>query len=372
MIATNTAVWETNWHTSLPPLGGDTEAAVCVIGLGGAGISALETFADAGIEAIGLDAADVGAGAAGRNGGFLLAGLAEFHHDAIARFGRERAAALYRLTLDELNRQLAAGTPGLRRTGSLRIAAGTAERADCSRHADALLADGFAVEPYDGPEGQGLMFPCDGVFRPLDHWRNKADALRVRGVRLFGRSVALAIERGRVVTDRGKVHAAAIVVAVDGGLERVLPELAPRVRSVRLQMLATAPLACTVATRPVYFRNGFDYWQQFDDGRLALGGGRDVGGAGEWNAAPVPGAAVQRYLDGLLRERFGEVEVTHRWAAEVAFTDTGLPIFGELRAGVFVSGAYNGTGNVFGALCGRAIALRAAGRKSMLDAWLAA
>lgn len=37
---------------------------------------------------IGIDAEDVGAGAAGRNGGFLLAGLAEFYHDAVKKFGK--------------------------------------------------------------------------------------------------------------------------------------------------------------------------------------------------------------------------------------------------------------------------------------------
>lgn len=363
-------VWESGHHPPLPSLDGTLEADVCVVGLGGSGLSALETLTDAGVDAVGLDAADVGAGAAGRNGGFLLAGLAEFHHDAVARFGRERATALYRLTLDELDRQLAAGTPGLRRSGSLRIAADAAELDDCARHADALVADGFDVEPYDGPEGRGLLFPCDGVFRPLHHWRVKADALRARGVRLFGRSAAHAIERGCVVTDRGEVRAGAVIVAVDGGLERVLPELAPRVRSARLQMLATAPLPRCIATRPVYYRDGFDYWQQLDDGRLALGGGRDIGDAAEWNAPPLPDEKVQSYLDALLRQRFGIDEVTQRWAAEVAFTASGLPIFGELRAGVFVIGAYNGTGNVLGALCGRAIAQRVIGRASVLDAWL--
>jgi hypothetical protein len=37
----------------------------------------------------------VAGGAAGRNGGFLLAGLAAFHHDAVAAHGRARARALY-------------------------------------------------------------------------------------------------------------------------------------------------------------------------------------------------------------------------------------------------------------------------------------
>lgn len=371
MTQNSMPIWETAHHVWLPSLDGVVTADVCVVGLGGAGLSALEALADAGVDAVGLDAVDIGGGAAGRNGGFLLAGVAEFHHDAVERFGRSRAAALYRLTLDELDCQFATATPGLRRTGSLRIAADAMELDDCARHAEALRADGFEVEPYDGLEGCGLLFPRDGVFRPLEHWRAKADVLRARGRRLFGRSAARAIERHRVVTDRGEVRADTIIVAVDGGLERVLPELALRVRSARLQMLATAPLSCIVATRPVYYRGGLDYWQQLGDGRLALGGGRDIGGEAEWNALPLPDERVQSYLDALLHERFGlHLPVTHRWAAEVAYTNTGLPIFGELRPGVFVTGAYNGTGNVFGALCGRAIAQRSMGHPSALDGWI--
>jgi len=45
---------------------------------------------------IGIDAEDVGAGAAGRNGGFLLAGLADFYHEAVEKHGREFALTIYK------------------------------------------------------------------------------------------------------------------------------------------------------------------------------------------------------------------------------------------------------------------------------------
>jgi gamma-glutamylputrescine oxidase len=47
--------------------------------------------------------------------------------------------------------------------------------------------------------------------------------------------------------------------------------------------------------------------------------------------------------------------ITHRWAACAAYSDTGLPVLQQMRDGVFAIGAYSGTGNVIGALCGRAI-----------------
>jgi len=57
----------------------------------------------------------------------------------------------------------------------------------------------------------------------------------------------------------------------------------------------------------------------------------------------------------------------HRWAALVSYTSDGLPVAEEVRRGVWATGAYNGTGNVVGALCGRAVAqLAVSGRTELL------
>jgi hypothetical protein len=55
--------------------------------------------------------------------------------------------------------------------------------------------------------------------------------------------------------------------------------------------------------------------------------------------------------------------VTHRWAASVGYTGSGLPFLGEVRDRVWAAGGYCGTGNVIGALCGRAAAARALGQE---------
>src|SRR5947199_40374 len=79
-----------DWDNPLP-LRGDVRADVCVVGLGGSGLAAVGALLDAGATVVGLDAGPVGGGAAGRNGGFLLAGGSRFHHEAVAEWGRERA-----------------------------------------------------------------------------------------------------------------------------------------------------------------------------------------------------------------------------------------------------------------------------------------
>lgn len=368
--------WDRHPRTPFAPLDGDVACDVAVVGLGGSGLACIGALLERGARVVGLDAGVVAGGAAGRNGGFLLAGLADFHHDAAARLGRERAARIHRRTLREIDR-IATETPdAVRRTGSLRVAASDAERDDCARQLAAMRADDLPVDPYDGPEGQGLRFPHDAAFDPVARCLALADRCAGAGARLHERTTAgdvLATPGAvEVRTDRGTVRAAAAVVAVDGRLARLLPELRATVRTARLQMLATAPTRERTIPCPVYARFGYDYWQQMPGGEILVGGGRDRFAAAEWTEDATPSDDVQRVLDALLRDVIGVgAPVTHRWAASVGYTADGLPVAAEVRPGVFAIGGYSGTGNVVGAMCGRAAAAAALGDPGALDAVLA-
>jgi gamma-glutamylputrescine oxidase len=355
---TNAPIWgEEAAAPSLPMLRESVSADVCVVGLGGSGLACVGEALRLGPSVVGVDAVGICAGAAGRNGGFLMGGTSMFHHDAVERFGRDRAAAIYRATLAELD-QIAGETPAaVRRTGSLRIAASAEEEADCERQFRAMTADELPVERYDGAEGRGLLFPRDAAFDPGVRCRALATSAIARGARLFGRSPAIAIEAGRVRTPHGDVRASRVIVAVDGKLEQVLPDLSGRVRSARLQILATEPLDSVRWPRPVYTRWGLDYWQQRADRRLVLGGCRDAGGDDEWTTNAEPTEVVQNAIERILREqlRVG-ARVSHRWAATVSYSSDGLPIAEEVRPGVWAIGAYSGTGNAIGAMLGRAAA----------------
>lgn len=373
VVTDNVPVWDSfgadaTSKPAFPCLTTTIDADVCVIGLGGSGLTCIAELLLAGVEAsriVGIDAGAVGSGAAGRNGGFLLAGTADFYHDAIRSFGHERARRLYELTIGQID-EMAADLPEVvRRTGSLRIAVSDDERLDCAAHLDALRADGFPGEPYEGPEGVGLLVPTDCTFDPLRRVRALACRAASSGVRLFERSRVDRIGVGEVVTSHGGVGCERVIVAVDGRLMALLPELRSHVRDVRLQMLATAPTAEISVPRPIYARWGYEYWQQLEDGRLVLGGFRDFGGDDEWTSDAMPTARIQARLERFLREDLGVgAAITHRWAASVSYSTSGLPVLAEVRPGVIAAGAYSGTGNVVGALCGRAAARLALGERT--------
>src|SRR5687767_8516303 len=80
-----------------PPLAGSLSADVCIVGGGYTGLSTLLHLAERGYDAVLLEAARVGAGASGRNGGQLASGQRVPQRTLEAAYGRERARLLWQL-----------------------------------------------------------------------------------------------------------------------------------------------------------------------------------------------------------------------------------------------------------------------------------
>lgn len=359
----------TEW-SGFAPLDGDVTADACVVGLGASGLAAVEAFAERGLSVVGVDAGRVAAGAAGRNGGFLIAGPEEPLHTALAAWGNS-AVELYRDTLAELDRlKQRLGPSVVRAAGSIRLAGlpgdpaddaeaadRAAELADCAQQAQTLREYGIAVEEYDGPLGRGLFLPDDAATNPAVRATLIADGLAHRA-RMHEHTAVHEVRSRAVLTERGTVSAGVVVVAVDGRLDVLLPQLAGRVRTARLQMLATPPVDRRLPC-PVYGRWGYDYAQQLPDGRLFVGGGRDRFVDAEWTYDTAPSAPVQAYIETVAARMAGyPVSVTHRWAASVGFTPDGRPLCTEVADGVVAIGGYNGTGNLVGPIAARAAVAR--------------
>jgi glycine/D-amino acid oxidase-like deaminating enzyme len=220
-----------------------------------------------------------------------------------------------------------------------------------------MLADGFSVQLYDGPDGRGLIFPADCSFNPLARCRTLARRAAELGASLHEQSRAISLSNGDVQTSAGRVRCKHVIVAVDGHLELLLPELTGRVRTARLQMLGTGPAPEVDIPRPVYSRWGYDYWQQLPDGRVVIGGCRDKFAEDEWTNDTHPTNDVQRCIERVLRDTVGVTQpITHRWAAAVSYSSGILPVMDQVRPGVWAIGGYSGTGNVIGALYGRMVA----------------
>src|SRR6185312_3919665 len=345
-----------------PPLGG---RIVADVGAGVTGCACARRLAAGGATVVLLDAAEVAAGASGRNGGFASAGTGLGLDDAAALIGEPSALALLRATDAALDEMLALaaerGDAGaIERTGSLWIAA--ADEADDLHAAVARLRDvgadcREAAELVPPPMREryphAALFPRDCRMDPARFVRALAGAAAAAGARIHERSPVAAIEPApdgwRVRTPAGEVDARSVVVACDGRTPRLVPALAGIVYPVRGQMLATAPLPDTVITLPTHSDRGFVYARPTADGRLAIGGCRSADLAAEYTDDQRPTPTVQAALERFIGERMGlaGVRIDRRWAGTMGFSADLLPVAGEVPGtpGLHVSCGYSGVGN---------------------------
>jgi glycine/D-amino acid oxidase-like deaminating enzyme len=215
-------------------------------------------------------------------------------------------------------------------------------------------------EPMRDRCDTAAYFPRDAELLPATWVRALAAAAADRGAALFEHSPVTGLERRgdgwAVHAGGGTVHAQAVVVACDGLIPRLLPQLGGVVYPVRGQVLATEPLQQGPLAYPTHSQSGFMYYRPTDDGRVVVGGGRLEQLEHEYTDEETVTAGVQARLDAFLAGwlGLGGARVTHRWAGIMGFSADLLPVVGELpdSPGLYVAGGYSGVGNVLGHLCG--------------------
>lgn len=379
---------ESYWLRTTEPAGlsADLPATVDVAVIGGGlmGTSISYWLAKAGIGTVLLERTRLAYGATGRNGGFMVSGPAEAYPRAIARLGHETARAVMTLTLDnrQLLRQVLAEEEidcDYREPGSLSLALSAAQLAEMEQTVEALQADGFAATLLDreqvqeliktplGPEIVGGKFaPEQGLVHSARLVQGLATAARRHGAQCCLATVLQLMPDGegvRILTSRGLLRAARVVVAVNAWTSELLPMLAGVITPVRGQVLAYAQM-------PPIFQTGMsasisttgEYWQQAVDGTIVLGGCRDTAPAHDVGVREIqPTIEVQAALEQIFPRLFPSLRglrVVQRWAGLMAFTPDYLPVVDRVsdNAGIWVIGGFSGHGMPFGLRQGQLIA----------------
>jgi len=336
-----------------------------VVGGGVTGCSCALALAERGLRVRLHEAREIAGGASGRNGGFALRGGALPYPDAVRQLGRDGARALWRASERALDTIETLAGDALDRVGSLRLAVDEAELQELNAEADALEADGFAVErlgelprPLRGLFAGGLRHPGDGALQPARWVRRLAARAAAAGAELHELSPLSSLD---------EIDAAHVVIATDGYTRGLVPELDAAVVPTRGQVLVTEPLDRELFSGPHYARYGYDYWQQLPDGRLVIGGKRDAALAVEETSTEAVTSIVQQRLEAEVERLTGmRPRVERRWAGIWGTTVDALPLVGQVpgRDGVWVAAGYSGHGNVLGFACGELVARAIAGESA--------
>ncbi len=380
--------------TPRPPLPGDLAADVVIVGAGFIGLWTAYCLARErpSLRIVVVEAQIAGFGAAGRNAGFVSAGIAGQPHaylpgggwDGIRRAERAMVAGIDWIGGVVAEEAIACGWV---KGGSLRVATSRAQLervragvADRRRRglddADVQLLNAAEVAARVRVAGVigGAYTPHCARVHPGRLVRGLAEACERRGVRIYERSAATGITSGRVrcATVDGRpgaaVHAPVIVQATEAFTVN-LPGQHREYMPVFSHMVATAPLPpeiwsaigwehCeTVADQ----RHLFSYAQRTVDGRIALGGrGAFYRPGSAIRPADERRPEIHGALAATLRAWFPVLTgaaVTHRWGGVFAVPrDWSMSVTWDRRSGMARAGGLAGHGLVASSLCGRTLA----------------
>jgi glycine/D-amino acid oxidase-like deaminating enzyme len=378
-------LWETSATPAPPtsPLNGRIKADVAVVGCGYTGLSTALRLAEAGANVVALEAVEIGFGAAGRNVGFVNAGMwvmpreipkalgADYGERALVLLGGSPAVVWetiekYRIDCDPVRNgtlQCAADAKGLaeleeraRQWGERGVPVRVLSAAETAKH--------VGSDVYAG----SLLDMRAGTIQPLSYARGLASAAIAAGASIHSQSPVRAAERtGGVWTLQaggGTVLADWVAVTTDayGG--------APWPQGRREQILlpyfnfATRPLGSDLRAAILPGREGcwdthkiMNYFRLDRDGRMLFGSPGALRGTG----LAIHRAWAKRALRKIF-PRIGDVEFESQWYGMIGMTDNALPRFHRLSENVVTFCGYNGRGIGTGTVFGRILADHILGR----------
>jgi glycine/D-amino acid oxidase-like deaminating enzyme len=347
-----------------PPLEGDREADVCIVGAGYTGLWAAYELrrADPNLEVVVLEREVAGFGASGRNGGWVLGeiSIGSRMRAAAANGAIEALEDAARQTVDEIGEACAreAIACDFVKGGSLTVAqtAPQLARLRSAGRGELLDADQAALRVrVDGMRGARFTPDCARV-QPAKLARGLAQAVERAGATLHERTPATAIEPHAVRTPSGTVRAKWIIRATEGYTAE-LPGLRRALLPLWSSMIVTEPLdAATWDEIGWQGRETIDdaahvycYLQRTADDRIAIGGrGRPYRfGSGTERANGVPDATVRHLRARLARlfPQLRDVAIAHAWNGVFGVSrDWAAAVHCDRQSGMCWAGGYAGEG----------------------------
>lgn len=360
-----------------PALAGDQVCDVCVIGAGFLGLSAALHLAEQGRKVIVVEAAKVGFGASGRNGGQLVNGYSRGYDAIRARYGEDTARALLNMSFEGAAIIRAriekyaikcdlkpGGFFGAMTKGQMHDLERQKETWEMAGHktlrtlsAEEIKKEIVATDIYRG----GMLDPLGGHIHPLNLALGQAAAIESLGGKIFEQSRVTRLEKGAkpvVHTAKGKVTADYIVVCGNAYLGEEVPELHGRFMPVSSQIITTEILGEDLTRQMIpsdacvedcnYF---LDYYRITGDKRLLFGGGVVYGGSD-------PADIKAKLLPHMLRTfpQLAGRRIDFAWSGNFALTLTRMPHVGRLTDNVYFAHGDSGHGVTTTHLLGKLIA----------------
>jgi glycine/D-amino acid oxidase-like deaminating enzyme len=364
---------EPYWWEAYRPAAGELAEVprgvqVAIVGGGYAGLSTALELAKHGVEAVVLEANELGFGASTRNGGAVSGGvnLGKSFNGRVIDIVGERAESILSDAADafalidrligedqidchweKLGRFVGAWTKQHFRAQTRRLARlNAAAQSSAYMVARERQREEIASDYYHG----GMVVERSGKLHPALYYKGLLDACRRRAVAVCAKAtVDRIVQAGngwRVETSRGEVSANEVVIATNGYTGNLTPALRRCVVPIASHIIATEELPPDLAGSLIPrgrtlsdTRRVLCYYRISPDGRRMIFGGRARFTQVD---AAVSAPILHRYMTARFPQLRG-VKVTHAWTGNTAFTLDALPHMGQSEGLHYCLGC-NGSG----------------------------
>ncbi len=298
-----------------------------VIGAGIVGSYAATVLRQRGRDVALVDARFPAAGASGRNAGFVLTSQREPHPVLIEQVGLAAASEILAMVCDNVARMRALtiqyDIPF--DEGAIHLAESRADARYLEQWARDYEAVGIPLQfsegdPYNAGYAAYMQVENDFSVQPA----RLTEAIAAHaGATLYDHnpvhSIRSAADHLMVLGRRAHLRCRNVFVATNGytgNLHRYLHRI---VRPVRGQILLTTPVQRLIGVAGI---TEYDYFRQFDDGKIMIGGARAYFEEQEYTAEDVTTPNLLANLEAYLHHWFPDVdfEVERHWAGIHGFT----------------------------------------------------
>jgi glycine/D-amino acid oxidase-like deaminating enzyme/nitrite reductase/ring-hydroxylating ferredoxin subunit len=371
---TTLSVWAATAETpSESRLTQNTNANVCVIGAGIAGLTTAYLLARAGKTVVVLDDGPIGGGMTARTTAHLTNALDDRFYELERLFGREgarlaaqshttaidRVEAIVREEKIDCEFERLDGYLFLPPNGRVKVLEDELPAAHRAGLTGVQRLERAPLESFD--TGPCLHFPRQGQFHPLKYLTGLAEAIKRDGGRIYTRTHAEEIEGGdnaHVVSTGGyEIRCEAIVVATNSPVNDRMVIHTKQAPYTTYVIGARIPRGSVPSV--LLWDAPADLWEAYHYIRIERGEDGDVlivGGEDHKTGQQHDGAQRWGKLEQWTRNRFPMVEeIEYRWSGQVMEPVDGLAFIGRNPAdsdNVFIATGDSGMGMTHGTIAG--------------------
>lgn len=337
----------------------------------GAGITGLSTAywmnkEDSSLKIAIIEKGTIGAGATGRNAGFITCGSVEHFNRMVTKHGETQALEIWRFAEENmslLKSEIINGSEKdleFEQRGAYSLAAQDNEFTELKSVAKLMESFKIPVEVCDSKQiikrlgaehfVGGIRYCNDGAINPIkliERISEKINCTLLEYTEAF--SVEEASSGNRLVkTNKGDFEAPIIIYCTNGYSAALNSYFKDKIYPTRGQIMVTEPVDVFM-DGPCYANFYLDYFRQLANGSLLIGGFRQIEKETEVGYSDHTTEAIQAALhDFVLKHlpKFKDTKITHRWAGVMGFSSDGEPMMGSLPDDnqVFFCGGFTGHG----------------------------